>query len=418
MHIYDVELSYSKGEVSRAKHCPLLLLVLGIVFVIMTYVGSRKLVKGINGVGIGIQQGVDLVHGIVHSFVEGTMRTDGTNFVSLSDFSIVLNATDSILVEYNKEKYQEWVRLGITVADLLKYLTILPGVFMLLTVVAAFVHLRSCVPTFIALFLFLFALIYGTTGTAFLAAHLPVDTACGEVTAQLKREPSILQWYVVPTCEKTNLLKDLVSEVTALETKAAELSCKATKEVCSSVADPATSLHQFSCNLTLGENCTTIDQAKAFSDSMVVKPDANETCGGKSSCPLCACGKDCTLPNVKEAAVAGCEAISDGSLVVNSFASNVAPLLDCNTLLDKLVVLLTPVCDELPDGFYFLGVGSSLVVFSVLFGLVLVFRGQKRWFVRPSEEVDFDESLVDDQQQPQPNYGTGSEKGKYYWEDR
>jgi hypothetical protein len=310
--------------------------------------------------------------------------------VNASQFDEIKDTLNNILVEYNSPKYKPYRDYFAMGSDGMSYSAIVPAVLVLLVVVCAFCHIQTCVPCCLNCLFFLLCLIYGLVGTIFLVIHLPLDLACGEVNAQLNKQPSIMQYYVIPTCESQGFLSNIQDKIDSQEASTAQQACNSIKQYCSPLGSPYNASVQFNCDYNAG-NCTTFAGVQLFANTLSLKSGATETCGaapgGPSNCTLENCANYCVDPSLKNQSMTAWLAIGDASRIIRSFNTVVRPWLNCNSLLDRLVQTAKPMCDNLPDGMFFMGVGCTLVVVTMMLTICVTFRGQKRWFTPPDGYV-------------------------------
>lgn len=276
------------------------------------------------------------------------------------------------------------------------------GVALILLIVPfACCQCSGCCPVLFSVLYWLFAILYSVVAVALLLLMYFVQTGCGEVSLQYRREPGVVQWLLVPWCEKEFNFQSARTEVTAEMTKAAGKACDELLNYCDpsdnfNVAEPK---KIFVCgnDLSSSTQCTTIEFVTDVILNTYVKPIMNNalctnTTGWsyREDCTLAECASRCQNyenPDLQA------KTWSQETLNVAKFAQNASsavslltPMMDCNFILDTFMDSVeSPTksgssnCSMMQASAMMLGTGFFLGSLTFILGVYILHRGSDIW---------------------------------------
>lgn len=377
----DKYAAYSDTEVRVAKFSTFFLAVLGAIIIILVYVGVSKLVTGFDDLTTGLSGGVDFFRDLVNDINRKMTRADNTTLMpqdAFDDINSNLDEFDEKLIKETKEPRE----LSRQVGAIVGYASLVPAAILFSSVIAAMLNIRICLPVVLILLCFFFQLIYALVGGSLLVSNnLLIKTVCNEVAAQQNKDPGVFQWYFIPRCERNTPFQKVKDDIEDIENTAVTEACNTLNDICDPPNTPydATGAPQriFTCDLS---TCNSFPGLETVVANMAVKGDATGVCSA-SPCTLAACATSCTTNNnIRSTASDIYNSFQDASNAVEAYNEYVRPWLDCNALIDKVLdITFVPMCGFLPGGIDLLVGGFLLTVVALWIGIVVLFRGQKRF---------------------------------------
>lgn len=382
----------SKG--SRSNVAILIVIALGLCVAILVIfiTGSAQLLSGADAIFVNLDANVvdfflqlaDDLQAAVYDNTTGNLTEPFTNstFDSLRDqIGGVQNTTEGFhgqLTTYSKLVTS--VGYGVAVVPL--FLLGFTGLF-------AICNCRRCCPSCFTCIYFLFGILFSILGLVLLILGMIVFTPlCDEINLQTSRSPGLFQWYVVPKCEDFINFTEQKETIDSMEASFAGKFCQ---EIALNLCDPNITYDAgqptkvFWCNITNATAraaCPTFQAASAVVAASYAKT-SSPVCGG-SNCTITQCPTLCTDGTAQNATKTALKLLRSANLLFNAL-DLVLPLMDCNVIIDRVLLILKS-CPDLRDGLTKLGVAFFITLVAIVFGWLIMMRGQKLWFSQSEYE--------------------------------
>jgi hypothetical protein len=261
-----------------------------------------------------------------------------------------------------------------------------------LTLLFMLFNIRSCLPATTTCVTFLFIIVFSLLAVVFTVLAFGFTILCGEIDRQHAREPGVIQWFAVPYC--VNATQDIFTKLNDTvgdgeKTNAAEF-CRQISKFCdpNPVYDALNApTIVFICNVTnttAASKCPTFQTAYDLMLNSVAKTGSN-ACSGNPSCNMTSCGTECDITEVRYGFGNATKILHFALQAVQAYEI-VAPLLDCNTIVDHVLAAFDA-CHKARDGMT--EVGWAFIVSDMLFisTIFILFRGQKVFFSYSMDNV-------------------------------
>jgi flagellar basal body-associated protein FliL len=293
------------------------------------------------------------------------------------------------------------------------------AVLMLCMLIFACCRCTGCCPVAWSCLYFFFAIIFALLAVLFTVCIYAMYAACGEVTLHYKREPGVFQWYLVPWCDSEFDFTSLRSQVSDLETSAAQSACDELLKYCDNTdVYPGTDEKKiFMCGkgLTTSSNCKTLDDVVEVIQATYAKTILTNTlCVNQTGlkylekCTVAECAERCV--DYKHPDIAA-KTYATQIIEAASYAANIStaltyvhPLLECNFIIDKVAnTIETPkygssfttdsedvqYCSAARSASVMLGTGFFVGALMFILGIYVMHRGSWVWGeMREAEEEE------------------------------
>jgi uncharacterized membrane protein len=397
----DKALAYPASEIRNTKICAVLLVLLGFGFVLCGIAGTsilneayesvftetKGLLTWVDDQALGVRtvmtinETQELIPPLEEDFFDGMSTT-------IDDFRDKIDGFKG-----TADPYVENVNLAALI------IAITPLIFLTITLLCAICDIRTGLPCCNVCCHYLFVILYGIFGFVFLLVALVVGDVCGEREAFLDNSdmPSLMSLSMVPLCKANLPFNATKIKIEQVVTTQAGNACKGMRQVCDSSAtwDYFNPMKVYQCP-TLGSGvhkCKSFDDANKFLLELALKTDApvecrtdlNDASTAFTPCTPVACATSCTQDEVREAMNMVVTAMHYAVNAEYAYDAYIKPLLDCVTLYSQALRPLN-MCPQLEASFQL--VGTSFLGFTFLFlvGLVVLWRGQKRFVKQPAQE--------------------------------
>ena len=296
-------------------------------------------------------------------------------------------------------QYRSQIQIGVNIISAAPLLLLLLTPFL-----AVFDDCRSFFPAFISVFYYLASLVFGLLAVLFFVVAYGLNAVSGEIQAHKSRQPGIIEWYLVPTCNEKLLPKMLWidSNISQAELSATTAACNIFNQRCSGTAtyNPSNPNVLFECDSFSVPTCSDVTTGTALSandffEFSSAKNGANP-CNGLSQadCTMYTCAYYCSDTQLKSDMTAARSYLYSGtSCALARYA--LQPLLSCDSIAD-IVVGGAGQVDNTASGLWLLGAGAIVAQILLICGIVLLFRGQKVFFkpLRDENENEHEPSRV------------------------
>ncbi len=396
----DEYLKDGKGSVVRTKAAAVVLLMLGFGALILSLNGTSTLntsytdfftqLKGIlafiktNSVGVRTLMTNNKTNTLVPPLTESFFTDINSKII---EFNTEINDAKS-----SADPYIENVNLAALVIG------VVPIVFLLITVICAVLDIRTCVPCINLCCHCIFFIPYSILAFVFLLFGLFFGNVCGErdLFVADRTAPGLISLAAVPLCNANLPFETIKSQINAVILDNSLKACDTMQSYCTnaSVAYSLTRPQAFFACGSLRDpttQCRDFASANTIIGSLSLLAGAPTACiNGTtvlSSCSIALCGDYCTNPTIKNASSTTTNALHFASNGYLSYQLYILPLLDCAALYE---VALRPllVCDPFLTSVF--SIGGAFLGFTMFFlaGMVVIWRGQKRFFKLPSTPDD------------------------------
>ena len=426
---------YSRHGVLAVKICAGLLALVGVVAIALTAVGGVTMQRTVDDV-LPTYDGIAAwANGVIAEAKSGIVDDDGNYPAGFEpeEFDAISRRIASYRTDVASflNDHGDLIRM---VTSIVTYTAILPGLVMMLPFFSAVANVRKCLPLTTAILSFFFQFLYLFVGSAYMVIYLAASIAYYDITTPLLpnvaaihssssssasmpprlsdgssvaaddfslslskkvngRFHSVLEWVVLPTCEKEAPFEEMQRNVAEMERDAAVEGCQRLLEFCSDTPNYDAINHPnviFYCDLrTPQTQCTTVDAITAIIDGMHVKdwvPPSAVCAAGNSTirpeeCTVELCAKYCGNTEAREASTKAVKELTTGQRIMRTYKSTILPWLDCRRLITKVIntgigstgSTMRNAAGLLRDGALMIGLGSIAAV-------IISFLGQKRFF--------------------------------------
>ena len=382
---------YSRVDVLCNHYATYIALLIGVAFLIMGMTGAGRISKIPQDVLDGVKETVDWVLDILQHLIDaavdssasgiiiGSASGSNVQYVQGFDFATFKKIRNSLHnAENSATDTADATAVAFRVSAGLGFTLAAPLMVIGLGVIAAACNCRICLPYLTVCSAVIMQFVVFFFATLVLLLLIPINVVCEEVDAQISKSPGLFQWYIVPQCQTSSLIGSASGVMNTAESKLGGLACDSVRSLCNSTTSSgANYLSCDSYNLTI---CATIaDAANILGSSVIV---SNSPCGSSTtSCSVHDCAVSCTDPQLKQSSKTTMKTLTIGVRLIAAIETYLIPNLKCNVLIDRLLKMIpVPLCNDLRGGFNLLAAASIMAGISLLAIIVLMFRGQKRFF--------------------------------------
>jgi hypothetical protein len=194
---------YSKCSILTTKFMTLLLALLGLVIVILCFVGGTKVGGTASDAVESVTEGIDFFLDIVNQTLDGIKDPNDGSYPDgfhMSDYDEVFDHLRDINGQVRDEvgNYDGYIQSYTIIPA---YIAVFPALLMSVPLLLAIFNVRTCAPLGVICCSFGVQFIFMVIATIFAIILVPINLVCGELDDQLDGSPGIFQWYVVPTCD-------------------------------------------------------------------------------------------------------------------------------------------------------------------------------------------------------------------------
>ena len=402
-----VNRAYTKSTVYCTKITALVVVALGIASVVITAVGTALLLSMWPLLFQNVQDLINYIVGKVNEIKNGLTVTNDDGSKSLvAGLSLdMFKPMDDLVQNLAQQLYslrQQGDPYIQQAADYSLIAVYVPIIVFLLTLACMIFNIRSIIPIINNFLCWIIVLIFGLIGGVFVILSIIFVDIEAERQKVISGEPGIINWYLIPMIEQLNVVGTLESTVRTLEASQSYAACNQFAKVC--VSDSTTWSYLtpsviFHCNITAATNCTTIAEVGWAMASLTVLNGSPFGCSNVSSqvgqCTLPICAETCNQTDTKALAKTAVKVLSDASAAANVFYNIILPFLNVKNLFKAVFGYLT-VFQVLSDSTQLVGAGFSIYAATFLVNMVVMFRGQKRFFSYP-DDPEQDQPQRDDE---------------------
>ena len=401
---------YPYCNVCCVKLSGVLLFILTIGVVVLLPVGAWKASSGLTYAVDHVETDIlDWVVARKNEFISDLTLSNG------SLISPLTNDTFKPFDEFNADAREKTdTAQNDYVSKMKTAIQVLYGVAVIPTVLVAFItvfscfNCRRCLPACFTCFNYCFGLLFGLVGTLFMLIGIVFLLFCGEVELQNQEQPGIFQWYLVPLCEEKIFFNKFKQEMATSEQEASLSACNAMTEICGNDnstligVNSYTESKQFYCpqisypGVNLTATCVTVKFIQ-----LVFNTSHSRQGSALCNCTLSTCPELCkdndqlsaevgfalpsSSPSAPNKTREAREQIAVGVQAVKGLARAFV-YADCDVLLTRGVMPLDQ-CGDISEGLLLLGAGCSLATLCLIFGIPLLFKGQKLFFATPDQKL-------------------------------
>jgi hypothetical protein len=272
------------------------------------------------------------------------------------------------------------------------FIVTVPIAFLALTVSFAMCNVRTCFPLINSCVHYLLFIVVSLCATVFYVIAMLLTDVCGERDLFLSNPnaPGLISLAGIPLCNATFPFDQIKTQITEVITTQAANSCDGMQAICdtSSTYSLAAPNIVFQCSISSpSADCPTFAAAYSQGNALTLKTGASviTTClNGSASvtpCNLGACASYCTNAPIAAIASTANTLLGYANNAQIAYDVYVSPLLDCGVVYRQA---LGPISNCMPFANSLYLLGSSLFGFTVsfLWGIWILWRGQKRYFRR------------------------------------
>jgi hypothetical protein len=372
-----------------------ILMAISISLLVVMITGSADLVKGVDGIFTNLNVNVvdylsNLTVGLenrVRDPATGNMTTPFTN----STFSDMRSQINSI--KNTTESFHDTVTNFAGLISKVGYgVAVFPLFLFLFTVLFACCNCRKCCPSCCTCIYYLIGIIFALIAFILLLLGSVFGDVCAEIDLHHSRSPGLFQWYAVPACENIINFTSSKASITDMEASFAKKFCEAASELCSpgfawDNSDATKTKQVFACNMTnatAATDCPSFAAAEVIFANSYTKVGITPTAPCPTNCSMDACTTDCTDSTQKTKMNDAVSLLRQASRLFSGLGL-VLPLMDCNSLLDRVLMLFGS-CPYIRDGLVKIGVAFFMTLIGIVFAWIIMFRGQKVWFSQQEYE--------------------------------
>lgn len=252
--------------------------------------------------------------------------------------------------------------------------------------------IRRVVPAICMWVYWVVALLFGLVSTVMMVLGVVFMLMSGEVELQQWKAPGAFQWYLVPYCEGQSMFRSIKDEFTNADRDQSEEVCRKFMEFCDDLAwsSPAvagvSSEKPFKCSLTndnVADSCPTIYVAAELINSTFMKPDAPAALCPSGGCTVGNCPTECAAGDARDTAESIAEAFDIG-LKIAGVVDRAFLYADCDVLLTQAIKPLTTSSTG-AMGAFLAAAGTGFGALFLMFGMLLLCKGQKLFFSKPKK---------------------------------
>lgn len=388
--------AYPPAYVRRIKFMAFVLAALSIGCLVVMTVGAEKL-RGIYD--DGIQDG----YGILNYFdgILATVRVYATlpsgeivPPLSPDAFDIFLDVTRTYRAEIdtfrrNYEKYVDQGHSGLVA------ISVIPAIFLFIGFAYAAFDVRRVLPAVTTIINFLLVIVYAILSIVFFIGAIAFLHLCTEIELHKQRRPGVIQWWVVPLCYRDAPFADFNREIYDAQRENSADACENMRSICSPsrTYNPAFPSQTFQCDITDPQRqCTSVETALPLLNPISAKTGVpGGACNASvpaNQCGFRQCASFCNDAEARHFSSETVQVLDYAERFVN--ATNVLyPVMDCNELADRLLVPFRN-CEKIRDGFFLLGAGTGVSYLLFMYGIVVLFIGQKVYFKLPKSAAELE----------------------------
>lgn len=232
------------------------------------------------------------------------------------------------------DSYQKYATVVVCVTFIMAAAAIGMGIVALLTAIC---HFPAIIPSFFGWVAYGAAVVYMLLAVLFFVLAPLVSALCGEVILQYKRQPGLIQWYVLPAVAESVDFSSLRKDIDSLLAEGLEAACSELLDYCKSTS----STEYFTCGgVSSSSDCVSFEYLYVnVLPNVDIASDLSQYCPapngyeGDWTCTLSDCVTYCTDSDVRSAAET---IISKGDYVSNVTAalSYILPMINSDYIID------------------------------------------------------------------------------------
>lgn len=392
----EVSREYSRCSVYCTKITALLVVVVSVVSIILCVVGTQQLLSSWNLFFANIADLVKFIKDKGAEIRTGLTITndDGTSGLVFgldpNMFNAIDSAADSIKGMFGDLQTQGDLYIK-QATDYSLIVALVPVIVLVMTIVCALCNIRSFIPMINSIFCWILILIFGLVGGLFLVLTVFVVDIEAERQKVFNNSPGIVTWWLIPKMEAMNLFGTVETTVRSLEASMSRSACNQLAQICTNtrstwlLTDPVV---LFSCNITKATNCSTVAEVNYNLASLSVLDGSLVGCSNvtkqQGQCTVAVCAKTCNQTETKSLSSTLISALRNATVATTVFYNIVIPFLNVRTLFVSVFSRLT-VLAVLAASTQAVAAGFALYTIAFMVNLVIMFRGQKRFFSYPDD---------------------------------
>lgn len=382
---------YSPCCIRITKIFTLVFVALAVVGVVCSIVGAAKFNNGAQDAGPTVDRVADWAIGLsLDTKAAVADPNDPNSFPPGFDANMFTDVSITI------DKYRDDIRKLIddisptvkTITLIIGYVSIAPALVLLLPFLAALCNIRKCLPLLFILLSYLFQFVYFIFSTVCLLIFFAFAVLYSDITATDVSKKSLLQWYMIPVCERDAPFESAKANIDQMEKDSSEAGCVELLKVCenSSVWVPLSD-QIFYCNLSNpATDCQSLAAFNAVVESMYVKPTVPQACGpdiANENCTIRRCANNCTNADAKSASAEAVKNLDTAIRVLNAYETILEPFLSCSAFVKEAVNSgLEGIIMKIRDSAQLLAAGSLCLSVGLFLAVIIGFLGQKRFIDR------------------------------------
>ena len=382
---------YPRPYLRSIKIGAFIVFALSVIILIIIVTGAAELESAQSSFFLKVKDDVlDYFSGVSLSIRNDLTLADGNLIPPLTD-DIFTNIDNAIVdAETFRQDRKDDVAMHMDkIRIAVNCLAVIPFIFLFFTVACAAFDIRVCIPATFTCFYYIFFIVYALIAVIFLTLGVVFLDFCGEITLHKQRQPGILQWYVIPYCESKANFDKTRNDLGETIVNNSALACSEMSAFC----DPADTYSftnpskMFVCPLTsynVGSQCKTLLDVT----NLVKNSEAKTGSPACTNCTIYTCPDECLFADLRNTTGEVVTALDYATRGTQAF-ERVVPLLDCNSLLDRLVLPFSE-CSKFHNGFLMVGSAGSFGAWLFIFGIAIMFKGQKVFF-KPPERKNVEE---------------------------
>jgi hypothetical protein len=383
---------YTRTDVLCNRYSTYAALVLAVIFLIMAFTGAARLAAIPSNITKGISRTVDWVLNILQKLIDAAVDSSASGIIVESNSASTMNYVDGF--DYTKfaaikrslasakasaVNAADSSSIAFTVPAYIGFALAAPTMVIALGVISAFCNCRICLPYLTVCSSVLMQFVAFLLACIILLILIPINVVCGEVDAQIEKTPGLFQWYIVPQCEQTTLISSASQAMETAQSGLGTLACDKLRSLCTSNTSSGTPYLQ--CDSTKLASCQKVSQALDILGSSVVMSTSACASSATTSCTVQECALTCTDPSLQLTSKAAMKSLRIGVRLLNAMETYLFPNIKCNVLIDKVLESVpVPLCNDLRGGLNLLAAAAIIAGITLLATIVLMFRGQKRFF--------------------------------------
>ena len=379
--------AYDAADASRTRSLAYVSLVVGFVPMVLLLIGTGD-----------IQEGYNTIFGEIFAIAGWAEQREQAlrNLVFYGPIIPPLNATFLTNMRNAISNYKSGIQnandVNRKLIDIIKSVSIVfsvvPGLSLLANAIFAAYDIRRIYPLLNSLAHFALLVLYAFIASAVLLLGIVTGRICGERDAFLAGQPSIASHYLVPVCEESGSFAPVRLALAQAAATTSVTACSKLATHCDS-ASPAYNasapMKRWYCPALTNpaaqcQNETAVSNM-FHGQNMVPLTGAPFSCNpsGPNPCNLRECQANCTVQADRD--------VANNVLVEEIKAMRIASaqrifnleLGNCTALVRQAATYFAS-CGVIRTSVFYVGIGSCIFTGLFVIGMVVIFRGQKRFF--------------------------------------